>query len=73
MSEAGRLTEAVTARMDKATKRAGQAFATLEGRLDPVSRAMRRYESDVEKVRVAVEKGAASDARAGAVLDQLAA
>lgn len=71
MREAGRLVEATTGEMDRSTKRAAQAFATLEGRLDPAAKAAARLERDSAKVQRALDKGAVSAERAAKVQRQL--
>lgn len=56
---------------DKATKRAGKAFESLEARMDPLAREARRLEVGQIKVAAALEKGVISSERAAAVLAKL--
>lgn len=71
LKRAGRLVETSAGGMDKSTRRAAQAFDRLEGKLDPVSRKLRRLERDYVTVRAAVDSNAISQQRAGAVLERL--
>ncbi|MCA1971246.1 MAG: hypothetical protein LDL44_00260 [Caenispirillum sp.] len=71
MRNAGRVVETATSGMDKSTKRAAQAFSKLEGALDPLSRASNRLQRDMEKVQLAVQKGAVSHERAAMTLKRL--
>lgn len=71
MRDGGRVVDTTAAGMDKATQRAAKSFTRLEGALDPASRALQRYERDVNKVKIAVDTGAISQERASAVLERL--
>ena len=71
MRDAGRVVEATTGTMDRATKRAADSFVRLEGTLDPAAKALQRYERDVLKAVVAVDKKAVSDTRGANVIKLL--
>ena len=71
MTRAGRVVESSTTDMDRATKRAGQQFANLEGKLNPTARAANRLSRDTEKVQRALDKGAVSSQRAAKLQRQL--
>mgnify|MGYP006281229155 CR=1 FL=1 len=71
LKRAGRVVESSTSDMDKTTKRAARSFEQLEGKLDPASRALQRYQRDSERVRRALDKGAVSSERAAQVQRRL--
>ena len=71
MRQAGKVVEASTGTMDRATKRAGDQFARLEGKLDPAAKALQRYERDTLKVKAALDKNAVSTERATALQAKL--
>ncbi|NMM46572.1 hypothetical protein HH303_18925 [Rhodospirillaceae bacterium KN72] len=71
MKNSGVIVDTVATGMDKATKRAATSFNRLEGALNPAAAATRRYERDVQKVKVAVDSGAVSNERAAQVLARL--
>lgn len=71
MQEAGRVVEASTSGMDRATKRAAEAFNRAEAKAMPYSKALRTIERDVENVRLAMDKGAVTAERAAPVIQRL--
>ncbi len=71
MRKAHRTVQTATDGMDRATKRAAQRFDRLEAALDPAARALRRIERDMADVNRAVQAGAVSADRGGAVAAKL--
>ncbi|OSQ34362.1 phage tail length tape measure family protein, partial [Thalassospira sp. MCCC 1A01428] len=73
LKDSGSLVDVVTTGMDKATRRAATSFNRIQARIDPATRAFRRYEQQVSQVNFAVEKGIKTQAEAERVLHGLTA
>ena len=68
MRDAGRVVEASTSGMDRATRRAQRGFERFEAKVDPAARALREYQRGVRLTTTALDANAISQDRAAAAL-----